>query len=251
VKAQLQKARTPCGGQTCEQLHAATAGHSASLEAIAELHAQDVTTVFVGTACQTTASRIRVVVHVGIFQEQVGVADIPSGVLAGAILSTQGYPVTVAVRQGGWAVVLVANWRLVPGNTTLEGPLFVVVVVGAQGDAPCVLEFQFQAGILSAGAAVFNGQARDAAPTCPGHVGQQLPARIQVVHQADNGGVRQLDGGFGIPVDVGSRNACWYVAVAQLGVAVSRDLDLRAIGNAQTSAGGNLVQQTGVPAPGV
>ena len=91
--------------------------------------------------------------------------------------------------------------RLIVGQTHPELPGVVDLVVGADGEAPGIVESRIERLGSAAGQRPRRTDDVDlgnGTPACPGDVRQQLPLLVQLVRRAQDEGIGHLDAGRGI-----------------------------------------------------
>ena len=180
------------------------------------------------------------------------VADVHHQRRANPVLGAERQPKPVGVRQAGQPM-LSLDRRLVVGDTELEPDLVRVTIVGPQRDAPGVAPFE-GLGRQQGAAGAEDLQRLERRPAGPGDVAEHRPLRAQLLHRADDEGVRHLDVGFARTV----RRACGHRAVEQCIAAVRSlegdvagqlVLDLGAVGQADAGGLRRLDDDADVPAP--
>src|SRR5438128_2604867 len=154
------------------------------LEAVSELHAENVDRAFVGSNKLPVGCRASsVLIDGSVLDKQMRVPEVERTVLRQLVLAAKRQPQAIVVGQPGSAIGVV-DGRLVVGSTHLDRPGIVITIDRTDTDTPGVLEVLRGIVQRSEGVTV-NLQLFDFRPTGPSHISKQSPAWIQAMLHGD------------------------------------------------------------------
>src|SRR6266853_3285178 len=153
------------------------------LEAVPELHAENVDRALVGPDQNSAVGSGGVLIDGSVLDKQMRVAEVERTVLRQFVLTGNRYPQAIVVGQP-CGPVSVVDRRLVIGEAHLDRPGIVIAMDRTDADTPGVLEVLRGIAHRSDGVTLYL-QLFDFRPAGPSHVGEQSPAWIQAMLHGD------------------------------------------------------------------